>query len=71
MAVSKRQNITRGEKWQLRKQKKGKVRNTRERMDGCKCKIEMNKDVQVLINEDKKEIIFQSNSSSSRYKKVK
>jgi len=40
-------------------------------MEGCKCKIEMNKDVQVLMNGDKKEIIFQSNKTSSRYKKVK
>jgi hypothetical protein len=40
----------------ITKQKKG---NTRKRMEGCKCKIEMNKDVQVLMNEGKKEIIFQ------------
>jgi len=40
-------------------------------MGGCKFKIEMNKGVQVLMKEDKKAIIFQSNNSSSRYKKVK
>ena len=40
-------------------------------MEGCKYKIEMNKGLQVLMNEDKKEIIFQSNNSSSRYKKAK
>jgi len=49
--------------WQLRKQKKrGKVRNTREKMEGCKCKIEMNIDVQVLMKENKKAIIFRSNN---------
>ena len=31
----------------------------RERIEGCKGKIEMNKNVQVLINEGKEEIIFQ------------
>ena len=36
-----------------------RVRNKRERMEGCKCKTEMNKDVQVPKSEDKKEIIFQ------------
>jgi hypothetical protein len=36
-----------------------KVRNKRERMEGCKCKTEMKKDLKVLMNEDKKEIIFQ------------
>ena len=43
----------------IRKQKKGKVRNTREEMEGCKCKIEMKKDLHVLMNEGKEEIIFQ------------
>ena len=49
--------------------KKGTVRNMRERMWGCNEK--MNKNVNVLKYEEKKEIIFQSNNSSSRYKKVK
>jgi hypothetical protein len=30
----------------------------RDRMEGCKCKIETNKDIQVPKNEDKKEIMF-------------
>ena len=49
----------------------GKARNTQERMEGCKCKIEMNGDAQVLRNGGKEEIIFQSKNSSSLYKKVK
>jgi hypothetical protein len=31
----------------------------------------MHEDAEVLMNEDKKEIIFQGNNSSSLYKKVK
>ena len=59
MTISTRQNAERAEKLQLGKQKKGKLSYRRERMERCKCKTGMNKDVQVLMNEDKKEIIFQ------------
>jgi hypothetical protein len=59
MTLSTRQNEERWEKWKLGKQKQEIVRNTLKRMEGCKRKIETNKDAQVLMNEDKKEIVFQ------------
>jgi len=32
-------------------------------MEGCKCKVELNKGVHVPENEDKQEIIFQEKQS--------
>jgi hypothetical protein len=43
----------------IRKTKEGKGKEYVREDGGCKCKIEMNKDVQVLMNEGQDEIIFQ------------
>jgi len=36
-------------------------------MEGCRRRKQMHEDAEVLMNEDKKEIIFQGNNSSSLY----
>lgn len=53
----------------LENEQQWKVRNAWEQMEGCRRRKQMHEDAEVLMNEDKKEIIFQGNNSSSLYKR--